>query len=981
MKTILLNKALLLGATIFGTMLVTSTTASAANILQTVTEGAGVDWTAASWGGPPAAAATSGNTYETPNSSFTVRTPNKNLTGLYSTNFAGSSLQIDTGGILYLKHGGNLTDLVNVNLVLNGGTMTFHGGFAPTPSPVGGTLQVLADSTINSDQTGANAADIWLVSNISGSSNLTVNMLAPGANNLILFGTNTAYGGNWSNANGGLIIEGSTTNALGSGSVILQVADAFLGFNSTNNLVVANPIYGNGSVIKQNTNTVNLSGPNTFTGSLIISNGVLQIGSGLAVSNASVISLLNGATLDTSPVGGLTLNPAAAQTMNCNGTVISGLTAATGDALNFNVSASTNDILNVTGSLTLNGNPALNIAVSGFVPSGTYRLINYSGTIQGGGSFNLVPPAGSPESFQLSTTTPGQVNLMVTGSSVNLTWVGDGSANNWDTSSPNWTGSSTVYADGDNVTFNDSGSAVPDINIVAAVAPNSMTVNNTSEQYIFDGAGISTPSSLTKAGSNELDFTSPGNNFTGPVSIQAGILSIGVGGSFGSLGNPSSITNNGVLQVNMSANGAAFNAPISGSGSINITGGGASVAMSATNSYAGGTTIGSGCQLSISKSYALGSGRVNILTGGRLGVNTPVGSMTVTNSIIVSGNYVSPGGALYVNTSGNNVIWSGPVTIGAGNDGIVNQIRAVNTNVRMNFSNTVLGTNELLECTAGNIAGDATSVITFNNTVSLGSGGSLLVDGLAVVVLAGNTNVWGGGTTVGLTGNSSYVSSSTATLLVNGKLNGGMLEVENAATLGGSGTILDPVIVDGTLAPGSSGIGTLTVNNTVALNSDCTNVMELNRTNAQNADLLSASSVTFGGALTVNNIGPALQGGDTFHLFSGTISGTFAVTNLPALSSTNLYWDTSLLSSGTIKVGSYSASTPTITSPSVSGGNFTLQVVSSQSGFNYVLQATPSLAPLTWTAIQTNAGTGGTLNFTNLIVPGTPHQFFRISVQ
>lgn len=536
------------------------------------------------------------------------------------------------------------------------------------------------------------------------------------------------------------------------------------------------------------------------------------------------------------------------------------------------------------------------------------------------------------------------------------------------------------------MTFNDFGSAVPDIYIVAPVFPNSMTVNNTSKQYIFDGSsstvGISTSGALTKMGTGELDFTSSGNNFSGPVIIQAGTLSIGVGGSFGNLGTPSSITNNGILQVNLGANGQAFNSPISGSGSLNITGGGASVTLGATNSYAGGTTIGNGCQLEISASSALGFGTAVVLTGGRLGVNTAVGSMTVTNPVVVSGNFVSPGGALYVNTSGNNVTWSGPITVGAGNDGIVNQIRAVNGNVHMNFSGTVLGTNEILECTAGNIAGDSTSVITFNNNISLGSSGSLLVDGLAVVVLAGSNNVWGGGTTVGLSGNSSFVTNSTATLLVNGKLKGGALSVANLTTLGGSGTILDPVTVNGRLSPGISGIGTLTVSNSVAFASDGAAVMEINRASAPNADQLSANTIVYGGTLTMNNIGGALQAGDTFHLFSGTISGTFAATNLPALSSTNLSWDTSLLNNGTIKVVGNTAPTPTITSPSVSGANFTLQVVLSASGFNYVLQATPTLStPITWTPVSTNAGTGGTLNFTNAIAPGNPRQFFRISVQ
>jgi len=125
-----------------------------------------------------------------------------------------------------------------------------------------------------------------------------------------------------------------------------------------------------------------------------------------------------------------------------------------------------------------------------------------------------------------------------------------------------------------------------------------------------------------------------------------------------------------------------------------------------------------------------------------------------------------------------------------------------------------------------------------------------------------------------------------------------------------------------------------------------------------------------------------LQAGDTFNLFDGAISGVFAATNLPALSSTNLLWDTSLLaSSGVIKVAANTAPTPTITAPAVSGTNFTLQVASSSSGFNYVLEATPALAPTTWTGVQTNAGTGGTLNFSIPITPGNPQRFFRINVQ
>jgi autotransporter-associated beta strand protein len=967
------TKALLLGATLLGTVLFSGATASAQNILQNLSQstsgvgGGNGDWDSAIWGsgnlGP-----TSSHTYETPSGLY-VRTDNNTATTVPPA-FAGNSLQIDSGGTLYLKNSSSGTNpaAAVVNLVLAGGSILFHGANNTGTSTLGGTLVVSSNSLITTDQTGSNVRNIGLQSSISGSGNLTLNMLTT-AFGLILSGNNSAYTGNWSDSVGFIEILSGTTNALGSGSVTLAGANELLILNSTNQLVINNPISGPGSVLTTNTNTVVLGGANTFTGSAVISGGTLQIGAGSSLTNASLISLTNKGTLDASLIGGLTLN--AGQNMNCNGTVISNLTAATGNTLNFNLNPTTNDILNVTGSLTLNGAPNLNLAQSGYVPGGIYRLINYGGSIQGGGLFNLVPPTGSSETFALDTSTPGQVNLIVTGVTYNLTWAGDGSANDWDTSSPNWTGGSNVFAFGDNVTFNDSGSASPAIDVEnGTVYPGSVTINNTANYYTFQGSGIAASGSLVKTGANEVDFANTGNAFSGPISIQGGILSIGNGGSTGSLGT-GPITNNGVLQVNLSAGGVALNSPMSGSGSLNVTGGGAAVTIGATNSYTGGTTIGNGCQLNISTSSALGAATniTTVLANGRLGVASLVGSMTVPNPLVISGTGISGSpGALYVNTTGNNVTWAGPITL-AGDA----QFRVVNVGAHMNLSSMVLGTNVALECTSGNTAGDNSTFMTFQNTVSLGSGGSLTADGLAVVVLAGAANIWGGGTTL----------NNAGTLLVNGTLNGGPLEVNNPAALGGTGTILDPVTVDGTLAPGPlAGIGTLTISNSVTINSDGTALMEINRSNAQNATLLSATSITYGGTLTVNNIGStSLQAGDTFNLFAGSISGTFAATNLPALPSTNLYWDTSLLNSGAIQVASAVALAPSITSPSVSGTNFTLQVPFSQPGFNYVVQATPTLAPAAWTGIQTNAGTDGTLIFTIPITPGNPQTFYRISVQ
>ena len=181
------------------------------------------------------------------------------------------------------------------------------------------------------------------------------------------------------------------------------------------------------------------------------------------------------------------------------------------------------------------------------------------------------------------------------------------------------------------------------------------------------------------------------------------------------------------------------------------------------------------------------------------------------------------------------------------------------------------------------------------------------------------------------------------------------------------------VTVNGTVSPGP--LGTLNFANSLALSG--TAVMELNRTNAQNADLISAATLAFGGTLTVTNLGGVLQAGDSFQLFSDAINGAFAATNLPTLPA-NLFWDTSKLNSqGILTVALQTAATPIIFSPTLNGTNLTLQV-NSQSGFNYVLQATTQLSPADWTSIQTNIG-GGLLSFTIPIT--STQQFFRICVQ
>jgi autotransporter-associated beta strand protein len=392
------------------------------NILQTVSQQTANqpvspgDWTVAIWGGPPAAVANSTNNYETPNT-FYVRTPNSTTPAA----FAGASLQIDSGGTLYLKNGGETGgNAATVNLLLNGGQINYHGGFANVGNgaAIAGTLQVLANSVITTDQTGINAADVWLQSAVSGNGNLTLNMNST-TNSVILSGNNSAYTGNWTNAStfGSIKILSGTTNALGSGSVMLANPGAGLVFNSTNNLVVNGSINGAGSVVQENTGTVTLNSANTFTGPLQIRAGVLQLGAGASIGGTTMIQLFNGAVLDVSAVsGGLVVGGSQR---------LAGVGSVSGDVtVNGKASPGPLGTLNFANNLAVSGSVVMELnrtnapnadLISAATVSfgGTLTVTNLGGALQAGDSFQLF--SGSISGMFAAT------NLPVL-SSTNLFW-------------------------------------------------------------------------------------------------------------------------------------------------------------------------------------------------------------------------------------------------------------------------------------------------------------------------------------------------------------------------------------------------------------------------------------------------------------------------------------------------------------------------------------------------------------------------------
>jgi autotransporter-associated beta strand protein len=249
--------------------------------------------------------------------------------------------------------------------------------------------------------------------------------------------------------------------------------------------------------------------------------------------------------------------------------------------------------------------------------------------------------------------------------------------------------------------------------------------------------------------------------------------------------------------------------------------------------------------------------------------------------------------------------------------------------------------------------------------------GSLTKTGAGIQTLSG-TNTYAGSTTV-----------SGGTLLVNGSLGGSGVTVAASGALGGTGTLTPSATVSGTLRPGNNGIGTLTVGGTATLSGSA--LLELDRTLAPTNDRLAGSSIVLGGTLTVTNLGGTLQSGDTFVLFSGSLSGSIAPVSLPPLLP-GLSWDTSALNTaGTIAVtGTVIPPTPPgFSGWTYSGGTLALTGTNGTPGSSYYLLNSTNVAlPLTnWVRLSTNqfAADG---KFTNAIPVSltTPQSYFSLQL-
>ncbi|TIS51156.1 autotransporter outer membrane beta-barrel domain-containing protein [Mesorhizobium sp.] len=704
-----------------------------------------------------------------------------------------------------------------VNLFADGRELNWgSGGFVPTSQNLVFGYQT-ADGTVdfrNGINLGSATRTVEVrdgladadavMSGVLRSINVLGGLTKTGAGTLILAGNNSYTGATTVQA-GGLIVNGNQSAATGLTTV---AAGALLG------------------------------GSGTIGGSVLANGATINPGN---IGNAPGTLAIN---------GGLTLN--GASTLNYN----FGQANVVGGALN--------DLISVGGNLTLDGTLNVTTAGGGSFGPGIYRVVNYSGALTNNGlTIGTIP---SPD-YYLQTSVANQVNL-VNLAGLNLSfWDGptlprdnaviNGGTGTWIlNNNENWTTAdgtiNAPYQNGSFAVFTGSAGTVTvdnsqgqittqgmnfaangyvitggDLTLVPDIISGTSTTIRVGDGTAAGAAYIATINS-NLAGSTQLVKTDLGtlvlngtNAYTGGTAINGGTLQVSADTNLGAaagaltfdggtLSNTASFTSG--RGVTLLAGGGTFRTDadltltnvIGGAGALTKTGA-ATLTLTGTNPYAGGTFIDGGV-LSVSADANLGNAAGQLTLNGGTLQNTAAFASTRNATLNVAGGTFE---------TDANLIWSGTVG-GAGGltktgAGILT-LTGTNTytgGTTISGGAVMLGTGGTTGSIVGNVVDN--SILTFNRSDQVTFNGTITGSGQVVQA--------GAGTTV-LTANNSYAGPTTLTgggLYINGDQSGASGDVfaNNNTTLGGKGIIGGNVVLNDTaaLSPGDLGAapGTLTI--------------------------------------------------------------------------------------------------------------------------------------------------------------------------
>ncbi len=733
---------------------------------------------------------------------------------------------------------------------------------------------------------------------------------------------------------------------------------------------------------------ITLTGANTYSGQTIINAGTLTLGAGATLPNTSLIAIttntVNGGavinTFDVSALAGYTVG--AGQVLSLNGGLVNGnLTLGTGST-NYIAPGCSNLVgnLNITGNLNLSGGTNIfvldinntpandTVTVGGtltasgvttlqFVPpgsglnAGTYTLFTAANPVSAtSANFSIAGLTAGPRPQTFSIAVSGNtVQLVVVGSPGNLTWVGDGTANVWNTgTTSNWFNNLTslkdVFYANDIVTFDDTGSNTPAINLTGTLLPSAVNVTAT-KNYTFGGSGqMGGAGTLTVSGSGTLSINNS-NSFTGGVTLTAGVLAITNEFALGNPTNaaPANVTlNGGALMVTNSLTlGANTNRGITLGGS----GGTLNVSNAATTLTVASIVAGTGNALTKTGNGTLVLSNANthsltVVNGGSVicgsGKATGTGSSWAAGATIQSGFLDINGQSNYKPSDGvSNYLFFTAVTFGQVNaattelkDTTASHAGFIIYNGTSPYAGIVYdGANDPGKATiSAPWYGTGTSFAT-TRQVQVGTSANAPVGLEFTGTISQRTSIDGQNTTLEKTGDGVLKISNTNYFpglkisggkLIAGHVNalGSVRAIANTVTVTGSGSTLDlngfsPTISDledggtsdGTVLNNGGSASTLTVTHGTVVSSfsgtlaNGSSTLALTKAGANTVTLSGADTYT--GATIVSNgtlvVSGSLSAGSavtvfsnaTFRVDGGTVNRPVAINNAGTLSVNN----------------------------------------------------------------------------------------------
>jgi fibronectin-binding autotransporter adhesin len=821
---------------------------------------------------------------------------------------------------------------------LGGGTLTLNRaeGYSGATTISSGTLALSSSgSIVNSNSVAAygtfdiSATAGASIKSLSGSGNVQLGgqtltltsasgtfsgVIAGGGGVALTGGTEILSGTN--TYTGSTIVNGGTLE-LGAATITNNVTNnASFGFFSGSAIAMSGVISGSGDVIQVGTGVTTISTAQTYTGSTTISSGTLALSGGGSIAASSnltdngtfsIAAATGGVSIASlSGIGAVQLGAVDLILSNASGTfsgsisgsgglilaggkeTLSGSGSFTGATIISSGTLYVSGPGSLSGSARVVDNAVLDISgvtSTGVQSSSSIVSLTGSGTVALGSATLALTNAGDTFSGTISGTgglTVGGGTETLTGASSytggttitagTLSLVGGGSLAATGTVTNNGVLDVSAAGNGGVVTIGSlSGSGT------ANLGSNTLNLANASTSF----SGIITGSGglILSAGSETITGA---NNYTGGTLINAGTLQIGDGLQSGSIvGN---VADYGVLAFD-GIESVTFAGLISGTGAVAQIGTG-TTALTAANSYTGGTTIAAGT-LQIGNGGTTGSLGGDVVDNGALAFDHS-DAVTFAGTISGTGSLRQIGSGTLTLTAVNS--YTGATTINSGAQLVLGGAGSIATSSGV-IDNGIL--NVSLTTTSPTIAS-----LSGAGTVALGTRSLALTSAADVFsgAITGSGGLTLSGGTETLSGTNSYsgtTSINSGTLTVNGSIAGSSgVTVNSGGMLAGTGTV--PAVTvgsGGTLAPGA---GTLKVGGGVTFASGSTYLVNL--TSTSSPAIVASGTATLGGALTVASLDGTYLLGQKITVLTadGGSSGGFTlspITGTGALYSGKLSYD------------------------------------------------------------------------------------------